>query len=224
MTALARILVVLLLPFFLLLSSARLVMTHTYINWEYGRPNFPPATRISDAERLPNALVSLDFVTGAATEAAFRALRVNGAPAWNEREIEHMIDVRVVIQNIFTFYAVASVVLIAALLVLRGRRAARALQLGSLFTVVILFVIGLFAATSFNQFFTMFHALFFEGDTWIFDYEDTLIQLFPLPFWYDAALIIVGLTIGLALLIAVVAAWAMRGEARRRRAYRPRSA
>ena len=81
----------------------------------------------------------------------------------------------------------------------------------------------MFAAVSFDQFFTLFHALFFEGDTWIFSYEDTLIQLFPLPFWYDAALIIVGSTIGLALLIAAFAAWALRGSSARRGAYRPRS-
>lgn len=223
MTTLARILVVILLPFFLLLSSARVVMTQAYVRWEYGRPGFPPATRMDDRERLTNALTSLDFVTSAASEADFRALRVRGAPAWNEREVKHMVDVRVVIRNIFTFYMLAGLLLLASLLVLRGRRAARALQLGSLFTVVLLAGLGVFAAVSFDQFFTLFHGLFFEGDTWIFSYEDTLIQLFPLPFWYDAALIIVGSTIGLALLIAAFAAWALRGSSRRRGAYRPRS-
>lgn len=223
MTALARILVIVLLPFFLLLSSARVVMTQAYVRWEYGRPDFPPATRMDPRERLINALTSLDFVTGAASEADFRALRVRGAPAWNEREVKHMVDVRVVIRNIFTFYLVAGVLLLAGLLVLRGRRAARTLQLGSLFTVVLLAGLGIFAAVSFDQFFTLFHGLFFEGDTWIFSYEDTLIQLFPLPFWYDAALIIVGSTIGLALLIAAFAAWALRGSSARRGAYRTRS-
>jgi hypothetical protein len=41
------------------------------------------------------------------------------------------------------------------------------------------------AVVNFNWFFTAFHRVFFEGDTWLFPYTDTLIQLFPLPFWFD---------------------------------------
>lgn len=224
MTLIARLLVIVLLPFVLLLTSARFVMSHAYARWEYGKPDFPKATRINDTERLTNALASIDFVTGQASEAEFRALRVNGQPAWNEREVQHMIDVRVVTGRIFTFHLVALALVLASLLVLRGRRAARALQYGSLLTVLMWIVLGIFAAVSFNQFFTLFHALFFEGDTWIFDYEDTLIQLFPIPFWFDAALLIVGSTISMALLIGVFSAWALRSPQVPRGSYRPRPA
>jgi integral membrane protein (TIGR01906 family) len=40
----------------------------------------------------------------------------------------------------------------------------------------------------FWNFFAGFHALFFEGDSWLFLYSDTLIRLFPLRFWQDAFL------------------------------------
>ena len=40
----------------------------------------------------------------------------------------------------------------------------------------------------FFQFFAGFHSLFFEGDTWLFLYSDTLIRLFPIRFWQDAFL------------------------------------
>jgi integral membrane protein (TIGR01906 family) len=63
-------------------------------------------------------------------------------------------------------------------------------------------VIALFASLAFWQFFTLFHALFFKGDTWLFEYSDTLIRLFPLQFWEDVfiwvAVIVVGGALGLA--------------------------
>jgi len=58
---------------------------------------------------------------------------------------------------------------------------------------------------SFWQFFTLFHELFFTGDSWIFEYSDTLIRLFPLRFWQDLFLFIpiliaiCGLALGLFL-------------------------
>jgi uncharacterized membrane protein len=53
----------------------------------------------------------------------------------------------------------------------------------------------------FFSFFAGFHSLFFEGDTWLFLFSDTLIRLFPIRFWQDAFLFaaIIALGGGLAL-------------------------
>jgi integral membrane protein (TIGR01906 family) len=59
-------------------------------------------------------------------------------------------------------------------------------------TVGIIGVIILMALTAWDIFFTGFHRIFFEGDTWLFRYSDTLIRLFPEQFWFDAAVIIGG--------------------------------
>jgi len=50
-------------------------------------------------------------------------------------------------------------------------------------------VIGLVITSTFIDFsslFTAFHGLFFEGDTWLFFADDTLIRLYPLKLWSDA--------------------------------------
>lgn len=220
MKTLAQILVVFLLPAVLLLTNVQLVMSHAFIRYEYGKPDFPPAPTISDTERLPVALASVDFIRGRLPVTDFANLKVSGETAYNAREVQHMIDVRDVTQGAFLFWGVAGALVIAALFVLRGRRAARALLQGSLLTVGLLLLLGLFAAVSFDQFFTWFHAIFFEGDTWLFNYDDTLIQLFPLPLWFDASLIIVGLTIVQALVIGWLSWWMLRRAPRRRvRAY-----
>ena len=45
-------------------------------------------------------------------------------------------------------------------------------------------------------FFTGFHKLFFEGDSWLFFYSDTLIRLFPIRFWQDAFLFAAVIALG----------------------------
>jgi integral membrane protein (TIGR01906 family) len=66
-------------------------------------------------------------------------------------------------------------------------------------------VLGILAATSFWQFFTVFHELFFTGNSWQFLFTDTLIRLFPMRFWQDAFLfvgileVVVGLALGFGL-------------------------
>jgi integral membrane protein (TIGR01906 family) len=57
---------------------------------------------------------------------------------------------------------------------------------------------------SWGEFFTTFHRLFFEGETWIFPYTDTLIRLFPIRFWMDVGATIVGLMVVEALTLTVL--------------------
>ena len=52
-----------------------------------------------------------------------------------------------------------------------------------------------FSLLAFRAFFTAFHRVFFEGDTWLFHYSDTLIRLFPERFWQDAFLWLGGLSL-----------------------------
>lgn len=48
----------------------------------------------------------------------------------------------------------------------------------------------------FWDFFAGFHSLFFEGDSWLFLFSDTLIRLFPLRFWQDAFLFAAAIALG----------------------------
>jgi len=48
----------------------------------------------------------------------------------------------------------------------------------------------------FWNFFAWFHSLFFEGDTWLFEYSDTLIRLFPIRFWQDAVIMMAVIALG----------------------------
>jgi integral membrane protein (TIGR01906 family) len=70
-----------------------------------------------------------------------------------------------------------------------------------------LLAIGLIVA--FPVVFVGFHRVFFEGDTWLFLYSDTLIRLFPERFWQDAFLFIAVATLAeAAILLLVCRRWA----------------
>jgi integral membrane protein (TIGR01906 family) len=75
----------------------------------------------------------------------------------------------------------------------------RGLSRGGFLTISLLIVIGLVASISFRQFFTVFHSLFFTGDSWLFYYSDTLIRLFPMRFWQDCFIYVGSITILISL-------------------------
>jgi integral membrane protein (TIGR01906 family) len=88
-----------------------------------------------------------------------------------------------------------------------AKRAAalQAVSRGCWLLIAVLAGIGILAYTNFTVFFTAFHRLFFEGDTWLFSYSDTLIQLFPLQFWIDATFILALLALVEALVVGTAA-------------------
>ncbi len=200
-------LVTLLTPFAVIMLVVRLLLTPLFLQVEYRLPGFP-ADQYGFAleDRLRWATPSLVYLVNDAGIDYLGALKFDdGTPIYNERELSHMLDVKNVVQMLLNVWMVVLGVLAAF-----GIWARRAnwlaeyrlgWQRGGFLTVGLLVTISLFAAVSFWQFFSAFHALFFSGDTWLFAYSDTLIRLFPIRFWQDCAIFIGGFSIlvGLAL-------------------------
>ena len=118
-------------------------------------------------------------------------LRSRGQEVYNPREVQHLVDVKVVMRGALWVHGVCLMLCIAAVAFLwrqpQGRASVwRAVFQGCVLLLMLLAVVGVLALTSFDVFFVIFHRLFFHGDTWLFAYSDTLIQLFPVPFWMDA--------------------------------------
>lgn len=67
----------------------------------------------------------------------------------------------------------------------------RVLRYGGIITIAIPVVFGLGAAVNFDRMFVVFHAIFFDGDTWIFDpVEDAIINILPQDFFMHCAVFI----------------------------------
>jgi integral membrane protein (TIGR01906 family) len=205
-------LVTLLLPVALTFLGLRLVLTHTFLEIEYRMPGFPADEYgFSLQDRLKWSRISWDYMLNSADISFLGELTFpNGSSLFNDRELSHMQDVKRVVQPaLWTGYGVWFLVLGIGLWARFGGwwlEFVRAVKRGGWLTVGIVAAIGLFAVISFWQFFTIFHSLFFSGDSWLFLFSDTLIRLFPMRFWQDAFLfagavdVLGGLVLGLGLL------------------------
>ncbi len=192
-------LVTLAYPFVVVLLFVRLVMTPIYLQIEYTRPGFPADPfGFTTEDRLRYAPLALEYLLNGADISFLGNLRFeNGLEMYNVRELQHMRDVKAVTQIMFTAASVIGLMVLASLAWLwrtSPTRVRQGLLNGSLLTLSLIAVIVILAITSWDVFFTGFHDLFFADGTWQFAYSDTLIRLFPEQFWFDAALVIGGLT------------------------------
>lgn len=197
-----RVLFSVLVPIALLLSAMRLVLTPIFLRIEYNTPNFPEDSYgMSKAERLRYAPLAMDFLLND-EDITFLGEQtfMDGTPLYNERELSHMQDVKNLAQALLAvWYASLLLLLGLGLWAWRGNWLGEYKSLFALGGRTAVYVIGailLFALLSFNVFFTGFHRIFFEGDSWLFFYSDTLIRLFPLRFWRDVVLVLSLLTLG----------------------------
>lgn len=204
-------LIALLTPIFLVLLGVRLLMSEPYLMLAYRLPNFPADPYgFTLEDRLRYAPYAVQFLlNGAPPEFLARLTFPDGAPLYNAREIQHMVDVQQVTQAAMLALVVLSALaaLSAALLARSAEGRAvlrRGLRGGALLTWFLLLALIAYILLDWNHFFDAFHALFFAEGTWRFLMSDTLIRLFPIRFWQDAALVLGGFCALSALLLYLV--------------------
>ncbi len=177
---------------FVMMTSIRLLLNPLFLTIEYNLPGFPPdAFGFTKDDRLHWANLSLKYLLNDADISFLGDLKFeNGSAVFNERELKHMVDVKILVQQMILAWMIAGVIiLISGVWAWRGKWLADYWLTLSRAGQVILIVIGLILAgvvIGFSALFTGFHRIFFEGDSWLFLYSDTLIRLFPLRFWQDA--------------------------------------
>lgn len=196
-------------PFILLGLGLRILLTPLFYNVEYRMPYFPPDSYgFTTQDRLHWAAYAVNYLVNSADINYLSSLTFqDGRPLYNERELSHMHDVKGVTQGALKAWYGALVLLIAlgawAWFGEWWQAFRQGLRRGGWLLIGLVVVIGLFASVAFWQFFTLFHEMFFQGNSWMFEYSDTLIRLFPLQFWEDAflwaGLIAVACALGLAL-------------------------
>lgn len=212
-----RIIIVGALPLVLVLINARVLMTDVFMKWEYNRPDFEPDPfGFTTQDRLTYGPLALDYLfNDQGIDFLAKLKQHDGTPLYNPRELSHMNDVKGVTQMLARFGVTLVVVYAIALALLAFSQAARpallrSLVWGGIVTIAVI-LLGLFLTiTSFDWLFTEFHRLFFTGDSWLFPVTDTLIRLFPEPFWIDAFALMFGGALLEAALIGVLSMVAVR--------------
>ncbi|HSO12543.1 MAG TPA: DUF1461 domain-containing protein, partial [Anaerolineales bacterium] len=201
-------LVAILVPLALIGLGLRVLLTPTFLQVEYNMPYFPPDEYgFTKQDRLKWAPYAVNYLTNNADISYLGDLTFeDGSPLYSERELSHMVDVKVVTQDALRVWYVSMAFLLLLgvwgwfghfvsaqydwwesyrLGLMRGGW----LMVGLAVTIAIIAIVGIVIDPNiFFSFFAGFHTLFFEGDSWLFLFSDTLIRLFPIRFWQDAFL------------------------------------
>ncbi|MBE0698000.1 MAG: TIGR01906 family membrane protein [Anaerolineaceae bacterium] len=185
------LLIAVMIPFFLLMTAIRLLFSPVFMQLEYRTPGFPADTYgFTLEDRLHWSRISLEYLlNNSEIEYLANQQLADGSPLYNERELSHMVDVKVLVQKMLIAWWILFVILLG--LGLWAWRAGwqptylRGLGSGGRLTIGLIILILAAVAISFRALFTGFHQIFFSGDTWLFLYSDTLIRLFPIRFWQD---------------------------------------
>ena len=97
----ASVLLVLSIPVFLLLTNLYIFMSPAFVRYEYGKANFPPSPGFTDEERLMVADTAITYLRSDAGVEMLGNLEGDEGPLFRERELIHMVDVKVVTGQAF---------------------------------------------------------------------------------------------------------------------------
>lgn len=203
----------------LVVNALRALATESFTRWELERLE-PDAYGLTPQQREALALRGLESIRPGSSgiELLERARLPDGSRAFDERELSHMRDVRRVFGLALRAQLVTLLVLAgAALALLRSRFRTvvpRGLLVGALATLGVAVLAVPVIVLGFDAFFTRFHEMFFEGNSWRFSNRDTLIRVYPEQLWIDVSRIAAALTVFQAVVLAGLSWWWLRAVRR----------
>ena len=213
------IILALFIPYILLMSGIRLVMTPAFPAIEYQRSGFPEDQYgFTVQERTKWSEYAIRYLTNDQEISYLGNLQdITGKKLFTTDELSHMGDVKEVVRNASMVWYVLGGMSIAILVwfVVMGQwdSLRRSLNAGGWITIGLLGALLVFLVVSFDRLFEYFHRIFFQDGTWTFSQSSTLIRLFPFEFWRDAFVLV----IGFALIVGVVLVLLTRKRSKRQK-------
>ncbi|MEL7643599.1 MAG: TIGR01906 family membrane protein [bacterium] len=204
-----QVLVTISTPFIFLMFAVRVMLTPLFLQVEYNLPGFPADPYgFTREQRLYFSKISVDYLLNNEGIEFLQNQKIDeGTPLYNARELSHMLDVKILVKNMLAAWSGLLLIwLLLLVLAWRGKWLLDfllAVSKGGWLTLGLILFLLTAVLVDFDGLFTAFHHLFFEGDTWLFYYSDSLIRLFPMRFWRDAFILTGGITILLALISAL---------------------
>jgi integral membrane protein (TIGR01906 family) len=210
--ALVSWVVTILVPVSLVLIGVRLMMSSTFLQFEYNLPGFPEDYYgFTKEDRLYLSQFAVDYLINREGISYLGDMRfADGLPLYNERELQHMVDVKNVVRPAMWVMYVSLLILITC-----GVWAWRtgwwsdyqfSVGRGGWLTVLLFATLIIFVMIGFDKLFVSFHNVFFKPGTWTFFYSDTLIRLFPEFFWQTCFMFVGAFT----LLGGLILGWTLR--------------
>ena len=210
-------------PGILVVNGFRVLATDAFVEWELGRDGFPADPYgLETAQRTALAKTGLESIRPGSEGIALleRATLPDGSPAFGNRELTHMRDVRTLFGAALRLQLIAVVAIAVLALALARTRHRVAVPVGLLAgaaaTLVVALLVVPMILLGFDGFFTGFHEVFFSGDSWQFADSDTLIRIYPEQFWIDVSRFTAAMAVVQALVLAPLSWWWLRTAGRKR--------
>jgi integral membrane protein (TIGR01906 family) len=180
----------LLVPLALIGLGLRVLLTPFFLQVEYNMPYFPPDEYgFTKEDRLKWAPYALEYLVNSEDISYLGDLKFDDGSPLYKRVTQGALNVWYISLALLTLLGIWSWRGGWTQAYRQGLRRGGWLMVGLAGAVGLIVVAGIAISPDvFWNFFAGFHALFFEGDSWLFLYSDTLIRLFPLRFWQDAFL------------------------------------
>ena len=191
------ILIILASIFFIFISISGVlffILKHDYI-YEYNL-NFYPITERTSLEIEEVREINSQIKNYFFDETEFLEVSI-----FNEKEIYHMKDVKDIINNLFLYGKLSSVVFVIIALICVKKYKVRIYSVFKASNIVysaVLLALAIGFLISFNKLFIIFHEIAFSNDLWKLNInEDYLLMMYPENFFRDIALLILILSIGI---------------------------
>ncbi len=188
--SLKYILIILASIFFIFISISGVlffILKHDYI-YEYNL-NFYPIT-----ERTSLEIEEIREINSQIKNYFFDETEFLEVSIFNEKEIYHMKDVKDIINNLFLYGKLSSVVFVIITLICVKKYKVRiysVFKASSIVYSVMLLALAIGFLISFNKLFIIFHEIAFSNDLWKLNInEDYLLMMYPENFFRDIALLI----------------------------------
>ena len=141
---------------------------------------------------------------------------------FNQREIDHMVDVRELMNKLWMLHEFMFLLIIIRLVIsfLFDREESlpnisQETRISGMLGLMFLSLTGASSLLLFDQFFLQFHEMFFSNDLWQLDPKtDRLIQIYPRDFWFGALFVTAGFVIFLLLILSGIAQWYLRSASK----------
>ena len=196
MKKITTILVSLSLSLLILFSTLFFVMDwDPFFTYEIEKNKISQVVDIPQEELLPLYKVLTDYMVGSRDTIQIEATVGGQAmPMYNQREIDHMVDVKHLIDLVKQVrMGLILVIGLGLFYLVRQGGGMKSIFTGQFISTVAIFLgfIGM-AMTDFNAYFIKFHELLFTNDLWLLDPRtDRMIQLLPQVFFRDIVIVIV---------------------------------
>ncbi len=200
---------ILTLPYSIISMSSRIAFSEWFIDWQYSLESFPEDPYgMSKEERKRLAKLGLKAVTSDEGMEEFKRAKLpDGRPAFRQKEIKHMEDVKNLISILFPlgyiFLTIDLLILLYFYFFNKKLLSTTLIGSGSL-CLTLLILAGVLSLIDYDLAFEKFHDLFFDPYSWRFRHSDTLLRIYPKVFWFNGTIFVISLSVILSLLSIII--------------------